>query len=196
MKRKLKRFFLIGVACVFGLFLCWRLLLAYLVSRQLAAVRDAGYPTSGEELNAWWAEVPDAENAALPLQEVFGLMQEFPSERAGKWSDFRLPPRRQLLTEEQREFLADYVALNAEALARADNALQLPKCRFPMDFSWGALTPLPHVAELKRLGTRSEYVARLALGSNRPAGGADRSVRRTAAPLSEVVQGLCNLQRR
>ncbi len=53
----------------------WRMRLGKEVNDRLSALQAAGYPTSGAELNAWYASVPDNENAGLNLGEAFAVMR-------------------------------------------------------------------------------------------------------------------------
>ena len=48
-------------------FIVWRVNLTHDVNTKLQAIRAAGLPTSGAELNAYYPAVPDNENAALVM---------------------------------------------------------------------------------------------------------------------------------
>jgi hypothetical protein len=80
----LKRFFPrigITVLILFALlaisFTVWRVNLARDVNAKLEAIRAAGLPTSGAELNAYYPAVPDNENAALVMTQAFALMRNY-----------------------------------------------------------------------------------------------------------------------
>jgi hypothetical protein len=62
-----------------------------------------------------------------------------------------MPPRGQPLTPEQKQLLTGHVKLNAAALARAHEAIKLPQTRYPVDFTPGFDTLLPHNSKLKGL---------------------------------------------
>ena len=47
------------------IFLIWRIVLARQVSAELNAIREAGLPSSGKDLNDWYAAVPAEKNSAL-----------------------------------------------------------------------------------------------------------------------------------
>jgi hypothetical protein len=136
------------------------------VSGRLRALQQAGLPTSGAELNQWYAPVPDQENAALVLTQAFALLRTFPDHRSNEVSRFKPPPHGQPLTSEERVLLADYVSLNAAALTKAQEAIRLPKSRYPVDFSPGLAALMPHLGELKRLALAASYGALLMLDSN------------------------------
>jgi len=167
----------IGILALAGLLLCilapaavlvvWRMRLQRDVDAELRAVKAAGYPTSGAELNRWYQTVPDHENAALVLTRAFELMEHYPDQRSNEVASFKPPPRRQTLTPEQRELLAGHVALNGAALAQAQAALRLPKSRYPVDYSPGVATLVTHLAKLKGLAQIARAAALLSLDRQR-----------------------------
>ena len=99
-------------------FIVWRVNLAHDVDAKLQAIRAAGLPTSGAELNTYYPAVPDNENAALVMTQAFALMCDFPDIRSNEVAHFEIPPRGQPLTTRQKQLLAGYVAMNAAAHAR------------------------------------------------------------------------------
>ena len=151
-----------------GTVVWWRLHLGNEVNGRLRALQRAGLPTSGAELNQWYASVPDPENAALVMTQAFALMRTFPDQRSNEVSRFKTPPRGQPLTPDQLRLLSDYVSLNVAALAKAKEAIQLPKSRFPLDFSLGLDTPMSHLSRLKTLAQTACDEALLAIESRRP----------------------------
>ncbi len=151
-----------------GSFVWWRLRLNYEVNGRLRALRATGLPTSGAELDQWYARVPDSENAALALTQAFELMCTFPDRRSNEVSNFKLPIRGERLTPDQVRLLSDYVSLNEAALAKARDAIQLPKSWFPVDFSPALNTSLPHLPEVKALARIACDEALLAIESGRP----------------------------
>ncbi len=147
----------------------WRTRLGNEVNARLSALQAAGYPTSGAELDAWYSSVPDNENAGLNLGEAFAVMRKYPDKRAAEIDRFKPPPRGEALTAPQRELLAGHVALNAEALAKAREAIALPKSRFPVDLSPGFNALLPHLAKIKSLAQTANFETRLAVEDRRSA---------------------------
>jgi len=158
-------------------FIGWRCWTRWLANNQLAAVRRAGFPTNGDELNKFYATVPESENAALVLTQAFALRRNYADSRSNLIWDFKLPRYGQPLTPEQRALLRGYVELNAPALAKAEEALKLPRSRYPVDFSFGMQTPLPHLTWLKNLAELEQYKAELSL----MAGGASETARAISA---------------
>lgn len=118
-------------------FIVWRVNLAQDVNAKLQAIRVAGLPTSGAELNAYYPAVPDNENAALVLTQAFALLRNFPDSRSNEVAHFEIPLRGHPLTTEQKQLLAGYIAMNSAALAKVSEAVKLPKSRYPVDFSLG-----------------------------------------------------------
>lgn len=162
LKRKLLRTGII-LLCLSVPFLIWRLWLFWGVDHQLARIRAEGLPTDGDEVNKWYASVPESENAALVLTKAFELRRNYPDSRSNLVWNFKLPPRGQTLTPDQAELLAGYVEMNQPMLAKADEALKLPASRYPIDCSLGSQTPLPHLTWLKHLLELNQYKVELAL---------------------------------
>src|ERR1051325_5647988 len=127
----------------------WRLRLTKAVNARLRAIKAAGFPTNGMELNRWYASVPDEQNAALVLTQAFRLMCTFPDERSNNVARLKLPPRGRHLTSGDETLLKDYVALNAAALTKVRESLTLPKSRFPVDLAPGPESLLPHLGTIK-----------------------------------------------
>jgi hypothetical protein len=146
----------------------WRIYLGIGINRQLAAIRADGLPTSGEELNRWYAAVPDDQNAALVLTQAFELRRNYADSRSNLIHNFKLPKRAEALSSEQVESLKGYVAMNDPMLAKADEAVRLPASRYPIDCSLLMNTLLPHLAWLKNLAEVHQFTAYLATQSGHP----------------------------
>ena len=164
LKRKLLRTGIV-LFCFAIPFLVWRLWVVWAVDSQLARIRAAGLPTNGDEINKWYAAVPENENAALVLTEAFKLRRNYADSRSNLVWDFKLPPRGQSLSPSDTELLTGYVEMNGPALAKADEALKLPRSRYPIDCSMGFQTPLRHLAWLKNLAEINQYKAVLAVAN-------------------------------
>jgi hypothetical protein len=169
MKRK---FFIVCVAA-FAFFallvvslLYWRGKLVMEVDAKLQAIRAAGLPTSGAELNAYYPAVPDNENAALVMTQAFALMQNYPDDRSNGVANFKIPPRRQSLAAEQKQLLSGYVEMNSAALDKMREAIELPESRYPVDYTPGPGTFLLHLGKLKRLAIIVSYKSFLASESD------------------------------
>lgn len=139
--------FLLLLAC----FVVWRVQLYCEINRRLSAIRDAGLPTSGQELNNWRLQVPEAENAALVLTQAFALLRTFPIDRANGISESTLLDRSRQWSDDTRKLVAEYIATNAEALGIAREAVQRSHCRYAANLSYGPYADLSHLDKLKRL---------------------------------------------
>ncbi|MCC6823351.1 MAG: hypothetical protein IT579_21685, partial [Verrucomicrobia subdivision 3 bacterium] len=134
-----------------GWFIIWRAHLHYRITQQFASIRAAGLPASPEELDRWYAAVPEASNAAVVLAPAFELLSTFPDKRSNDIAQAKLLDRREAWSAETREQIAEYVAMNGEALAQAREGVKLPRCRYPVDLTYGMEAELPHLAKLKDL---------------------------------------------
>jgi len=72
----------------------WRVNLAHDVDAKLQAIRAAGLPTNGKELNAYYPAVPDNENAALVMTQAFALMRNYPDSRSNEIDQIQSFPAR------------------------------------------------------------------------------------------------------
>lgn len=141
----------------------WRVHLAHEVRAKLAAIRAAGLPTSGAELNAYYPAVPDNENAALVMTQAFALMRNYPDSRSNEVARFKIPPRGQSLTAAQKQLLADYVEINSNALAKVREAVKFPRSRYPVDLTPNADALLPHLPNLQKISAIVNFATALAL---------------------------------
>jgi hypothetical protein len=134
--------------CVFAF---WRVRLYRDVNSRFASIRAAGFPVSGEELNAWLAPVPEAENGALVLTQAFALFRTFPDRRSNEVAEPTFLDRTNKWSAATRAMIEAYVQTNAAALAKVREAGVLSRFRYPVDFSYGPETPLPHLSPLRDL---------------------------------------------
>lgn len=154
-------------------FISWRILLTHDVNRRLAAIRAAGLPANGKEVNVYYAAVSENQNAALVLTQAFGLIKRFEDDRddaVWKLKD-TLPRKGAPLTGEQTELVRTYIQMNRPALAKTEEALRLSASRYPIDCSLLADTPLPHLANLTQIANLLQFQTVLAIqsGSNEEA---------------------------
>jgi hypothetical protein len=138
-------------------FIIWRLNLAHEINEELAAIRAAGLPTNGQEADEYYPSVPEDQNAALKMEEVFSLMTNYPDERFREVQNFLFPSRKAVLSQTQTELIRGYCAMNSNALVQAERAIKLPGCRYPIDLSWGAGALLPHLPKLKALARAESF---------------------------------------
>jgi len=165
------------VACLLLLwFVGWRVLLYRDIEHRFAALRAAGLPASGQELNTWRPPVPDAENGALILPQAFALARTFPDRRSNTIVALKLLERTNQWPTEIHEMVAEYVLTNALAIAKAREAENLPHFRFAADFAYGPETELPQLGCLKNLARIVALKAALAAEEGRADEWADQTV--------------------
>lgn len=133
-------------------FTAWRVSLYREIEHRFTAIRTAGLPTSGQELNLWRLQVPPAENGALILTQAFALTRTFPDSRSNLVVAPELLKRTNQWSAEIGKMVSEYVATNQAAIAKAREALRFQHFRFPADFSYSVETELPHLGGLKNLG--------------------------------------------
>lgn len=151
MERRIAKGMQIFVAVCLAGFAAWRVHLHYQITRQFAAIRAAGLPTSPQELDRWYATGPDANNAAVVLTQAFALLRTFPDKRSNEVTQPKLLDRREKWSAETRELIAEQVAMNSNALVVAQSAFHRTQCRYPVDLSYGIEAELPHLSGLKSL---------------------------------------------
>ena len=132
------------------------------VDAKLQEIRAAGLPTDGKELNAYYPAVPDNENAALVMTQAFALMHNYPDSRSNETAYLKFLPRDQRLTAEQKQVFASYVEMNSAALAKMRESIKLPESRYPVDYTPGPGTLLPHLGNLHNLAEIVRYESLLA----------------------------------
>ena len=142
--------------------LIWRMHLHFEVKKKIAAIRTAGLPSSPAELDFWYHRIPDSSNAAPLLSEAFALFKNLPGASSNMVREPKLIDRREHWSEHTRKLIEHYVATNSRSLAKAQEAVQRPACRYPVDFSYGLETKLPHLENLKNLAHLSALRALLA----------------------------------
>jgi hypothetical protein len=168
MKRKLIRISIALLVLIVLLLLAWRMYLASVINRELAKIRVAGLPTSGEELNRWYVTVPDNQNSALVLTQAFILLNTINPDSDERWKEVldlkdKFPRRADQLTSEQVELIRWFVTTNQPAMAKAREALKLASSRYPIDCTGLMSTELPHLANLVSLTFLNQCRAVLAI---------------------------------
>jgi len=167
--RRTAKSILAGIAIVACLLLGWRWQLRRDVNARLAAIKHAGFPTSGAELNDFYPPVAVDRNAALVITQAFALMKNYADSRSNEIVKFRMPLSAQALTAEQKDLLSGYVEMNGAALVKVREALLLPNSRYPIDMTSGLNALLPHINPLKNLAQAASYEGVLAADSGRQA---------------------------
>jgi len=96
------------------------------LNTRLDSIRQAGFPVTLPELNDWYAQPPDAENAAPLYADAFASLSG-------------LAPN-----------APDFLPRKTRVLDLLHQAASRPKCRFDLDLTQGAKAALPHLPQLRK----------------------------------------------
>lgn len=158
------------------------------VDQRLAFIRNRGEPANLAELSAWYKEVPAERNAALICTRAFALPC-FPGETNETAELCRkewLPPSGETLKPDQAAEARELLQLAQPALDLLHSVPANAEARYPVDFSGGFSTLLPHVPNFKRAMRllEVEMLIRSAEGNTRDAVGAIVAADRVQSTLS------------
>lgn len=145
----------------------WRASLTAKIDRDLKTIRAAGLPTNPVELDAFYLQVPDAENAALLFAEAGEMApKQVDREEQKLQTQFEQLGRTEPLPPEITNYLAQRLSENKDALEILHRAAGLTNSRYPVDLSRGFETLLPHLAKVKGASRllREEAVQEAAAG--------------------------------
>lgn len=159
---------LMAIFGIFAWYAGWRIANALAIRREKAAIRQAGDPVDLGDLARRYREVPDSENAAIPLLDLWE--SESPQFRHSFFfgrQDLPKPPKvepdiNQQAKELEKRMIAGRLPwspaerIEWEAILKSEAShmdavrasLQRPLCRFPIQWEMGYDTPLPHLARI------------------------------------------------
>jgi len=122
--------------------------------RRIEAIRAAGFPVTGKDLDAWYAWPQAGENAAgwitgaavlhHKLRQEYSRFLERIVSRNGE-----RPEPNQPLPEDIGDLLERYIRENAKALEMLHGATAIVECRYPIDLSQGSGVGMPHIADVR-----------------------------------------------
>jgi hypothetical protein len=156
------------MAIIFGTlavgYCSWRWHIHREIQDHLAGFKAAGCPTTPAKLDAYYTPVPAAENAATLLTNAFTKLSVADTNNPdlpliGKGM---LPGRTNGLTTAQTAAVRICLEKNAEALRLMREALERPRCRYPIQLTNGWQTLLPHLTHIVDLSRLLELEAMLA----------------------------------
>lgn len=161
-----------GIVLVLLLLLAFGQLQRHLTQRKidakLAAIRAQGLPVTLAELNAFYPAVPDADNAALILDQVSRHIVNWPyyDPLIGFYSNSVLYATNPI-TPAAQAALSDLIRSNQTALKLIYDATTRPQFRYPLDLAKHSPLPTEHWGDLKKLAQllRLESLHHLASGS-------------------------------
>lgn len=159
------------------------------IDARLEVIRQQGLPTNEEELQSWYPDAPDEENAALVFEKAFDAYHE--SEEVTEFfkdpASISGPLRTAELSQQGRQILSRYVADNTECLRLVRQALEKPRCHFPLEFHIGSVYEKRyHVFEFRNLRWLLQYKTALEIPGD-PVAAWDTLL--TEARLSQVLAG-------
>ena len=125
-----------------------------------------GLPHTLEELNDSYVEPPSGQNAAQYYLQGFNAMS------AGNASEQNLPvigkgtlpPLGVPMPASVKTVLSALIRANQDALQSFAQGLKHEQCRYPLDLTQGAYTPMPHLTKLRKAGELCELSAILHAG--------------------------------
>ena len=115
-------------------------------------IRAHGAPVTLAELNAWYEQPPDGDNAARAYVEAFDALADVGdnAEHLPVLGDAELPHRTEPIAYEMRQAISRHIEANAAALELTEHAAGRPRCRFPIDLRNGLDTERPHLPQLRQ----------------------------------------------
>jgi len=177
--RRYRRVAEIGLALLVlaGCYAGYRLYWIHQVRLRLDPIREAGYPTTLEELDAWY-EQPAGENAAALYVESFlsfvpldkARREQLPITGTTRLGDLADP-----LPADTRKLVDEHIAANQAALGLLHKAAKVRGCRYPGVLDAYSRELVEHVSHVRDLGGLLMLDAIVHSENGRP-GAAARSV--------------------
>jgi hypothetical protein len=133
-----------------GAFVAFAILQQSRANSQIAAAQRSGFPVTLAALNKWYADVPNASNAALKIvsaSEALNTLKPQATFTAAKnhWNEGKaLPPD---LAESVQKVIID----NQQSLALLHEAAELKESRFPVDFEQWPFSTISWLGEFRQL---------------------------------------------
>ena len=118
----------------------------------IAEIQATGEPVTLAELNAWYAEPPPLENAAVHYLDACDMLTEIAEIRDSVpiVGNAELPGLIEPLPEEMLEAIERCLKANERALHWLYQAAALPESRYPVDLTDDDEMHLPHLAKLRQ----------------------------------------------
>ncbi len=129
------------------------------LNHEMDEIRAKGLPTNRKELDAWYAPVPEDENAGLKFLRAANAFVE-PAKGSDPGDvDFREIPHGEALDAETVRNLEAHLAKNAETLRLMREAAKMQRSRYPIDLSDAPHIKITHLIRLKRLAQLARWEA-------------------------------------
>jgi hypothetical protein len=140
---------LLVAGCAFAIY---RLRLRSKLNARIEAVRAAGYPVNGAELNEWYSIPDGVENAAYTIEGAFSYFVEAQDNKVLPKANAL--PRTESFDDQTRAVLTQYVIDNKEALELLHAGAAIEDSRYPVDFENAPESMFHHLYRLRRGATR------------------------------------------
>ena len=174
MRRKFKVGYLIIALLLVGAagFVIFRIHLKSELEVKLEAIRAAGYPTTGAELNAWYSIPESAENAADMMIEAFDHYYDWNSEYLEDLpilGEAELPGRTEDINQASKTAMAEFLADNSKAMELLHKAARIEHSRYPVDLGSGfSLMPYLCLSDIRKGAKRLQLEAVLHAENDEP----------------------------
>jgi hypothetical protein len=138
---------------------------------------EPGLPNTLAELNTWYAELPEGQNAATFFLKGFEAMQITDADRNSKDLPLigkgTLPALGSPLSPRTKAAIAALTQRNKVALENFQKGATIEQSRYPMDLNQGYDTLLPHVGKVKQAAQFGELTSLLLADSKQLQSAAD-----------------------
>lgn len=121
------------------------------VARRVDQIKAAGFPTSSAELNAWYPTPPEDRNAAEVLAPALATIETFRSENPDlPWIGKGKPPEPdEPVSGEFLDAVEQHLAEHRDVMNTLHAGAALTESRYPIDFTQGFNTLLPHLSRVR-----------------------------------------------
>ena len=116
-------------------------------AKLIESIRASGYPALLSDLDKYYPYVADGENAAMAAINAFDY--HVTSDKMGL--KLKLPEHDEPLSSETKRDLSLLMATNIDTFEAIREIRRRPKSHYPVDWSKGIATLLPHLAPVKSL---------------------------------------------
>lgn len=183
----------------------YRFRLQDIYEAKLDQIRSAGYPTTCAELDEWYSIPAGAENAADVFMDAFRCCVQWDGEKSKPLffvGRAELPGPGETVQQDVKKLIAELLEENEQSLELLDKAVKIENCRYPVDFSAGLSTLMPHLSEIRNavqmFCLRAVYYAeekksQKALDSIEMAFGVAKSISNEPAMVSQLVSISCKI---
>ncbi len=140
------------LAIAIGALVVYRIVSRTTLEDRLDAIRAAGYPVTPAELDEWYEAPPYGQNAADYIVEALAYLQKPKPEQREQipWlGNAEMPARTEHLSTDTARIVTQLLEDNKDAIKLLQQGAALERSRYPIDFTQGHATLLPHLADLR-----------------------------------------------